>query len=97
MPPRSSPSAGWARVAPQPAAPSASACLLVPGRASAPGATWRYLVLLETKLAIAVLLGNFDIKEVSTADGREPRELLQLAMGPVGLRLRLQERATAVA
>ena len=57
----------------------------------------RYLALLESKLAIAVLLGNFDIKEVSTADGREPRELLQLAMGPVGLRLRLQERATAVA
>ena len=54
----------------------------------------RYLALLEIKLAMAVLLGNFDIAEVSTADGREPRELLQLAMGPVGLRMRLQARAT---
>jgi cytochrome P450 len=57
----------------------------------------RYLALLEIKLAMAVLLGNFDIKEVSTADGREPRELLQLAMGPVGLRMRLEERATTPA
>jgi hypothetical protein len=29
---------------------------------------------------------------VSTPDGQEPRELLQLAMGPVGLKMRLLER-----
>lgn len=53
----------------------------------------RYLALLEIKLAMALLLGHFDIAEVSTVDGREPRELLQLAMGPVGLRMRIQARA----
>jgi len=52
----------------------------------------RYLALLEIKLAMAVVLANFDITDVSTPDGREPRELLQLAMGPVGLRMRLRER-----
>ena len=52
----------------------------------------RYLALLEIKLAMAVTLANFDILEVSTPDGGEPRELLQLAMGPVGLRMRLRER-----
>lgn len=55
----------------------------------------RYLALLEIKLAMAVLLAHFDIAEVSTPDGREPRELLQLAMGPVGLRMRLRERVAS--
>ena len=53
----------------------------------------RYLALLEIKLAMAMLLAHFDIAEVRTPDGREPRELLQLAMGPVGLSMRLRERA----
>jgi cytochrome P450 len=53
----------------------------------------RYLALLKIKLAIAVLLANFDIDEVSTPDGLEPCERLQLAMGPVGLTMRLRERA----
>lgn len=52
----------------------------------------RYLALLEIKLAMAVTLANFDILEVSTPDGDEPRELLQLAMGPVGLKMRLRKR-----
>jgi cytochrome P450 len=52
----------------------------------------RYLALLEIKLAMAVMLAHFDILEVTTPDGREPRELLQLAMGLVGLRMRLRER-----
>lgn len=55
----------------------------------------RYLALLEIKLAMAVLLAHFDIAEVSTPDGREPRERLQLAMGPVGLRMRLRERVAS--
>jgi cytochrome P450 len=52
----------------------------------------RYLALLEIKLAMAVLLANFDIDMVDTADGQPPREVLQLAMGPAGLRMRLRRR-----
>jgi cytochrome P450 len=50
----------------------------------------RYLAILEMKLAMATLLGRFDIESVDTPDGKEPRELLQLAMAPVGLRMRLR-------
>ncbi len=50
----------------------------------------RYLALLEIKTAMAALLANFDITMVDTADGKPPRELLQLAMAPVGLRMRLR-------
>ena len=52
----------------------------------------RYMALLEMKLAMAVLLGRFDIQSVDTADGQPAREKLQLAMSPVGLRLRLAQR-----
>jgi cytochrome P450 len=53
----------------------------------------RYLALLEIKLAVALLLMHFDIEGVDTADGQPPRELLQLAMGPAGLRMRLRRQA----
>ena len=53
----------------------------------------RYLALMEIKLAISVLLRHFDIAAVDTPDGQAPRELLQLAMGPVGLSMRLRSRA----
>jgi cytochrome P450 len=52
----------------------------------------RYLALLEMKLAVAVLLQHFDVQRVGTPDGQPPRELLQLAMAPVGLRMQLRER-----
>jgi cytochrome P450 len=52
----------------------------------------RYLALLEIKLAMAVLLAHFDIEKVDTADGQPPREVLQLAMGPAGLRMQLRRR-----
>lgn len=55
----------------------------------------RYLALLEMKMAMATLLGTFDITQVDTADGEEPRELLQLAMAPAGLRMRLKTRRPA--
>lgn len=54
----------------------------------------RYLALMEMKMALATLLGTFDIAEVDTEDGEEPRELMQLAMAPVGIRMRLKARAT---
>jgi cytochrome P450 len=53
----------------------------------------RYLALLEMKVAMATLLGHFEITAVDTPDGKEPRELLQLAMAPVGLSMRLAPRA----
>jgi len=53
----------------------------------------RYLALLEMKMAMAMLLGRFDIEQVGTEDGTEVRERLAFAMAPVGLCLRLRERA----
>jgi cytochrome P450 len=52
----------------------------------------RYLALLEMKMAVAALLGNFDIENVATPDGQEARERLAFTMAPVGLRMRLKMR-----
>lgn len=52
----------------------------------------RYLALLEMKMAMAVLLGNFDIESVTTPDGLEAREHLAFTMAPVGLRMKLKIR-----
>jgi len=52
----------------------------------------RYLALLEIKMAMAMLLGCFDIAGVDTPDGLEARERLSFTMTPVGLKLRLRER-----
>jgi cytochrome P450 len=49
----------------------------------------RYLALLEVKVAVAMLLGRFEIASVDTADGQEPLELMAFVMSPVGLRMRL--------
>ncbi len=53
----------------------------------------RYLALLEMKMALAQLLANFDIESVGTADGQGAREHLSFTMAPLGLRMRLRERA----
>ena len=50
----------------------------------------RYLALLEMKLAITTILRDFDITAVDTPDGGPAQELLQLAMAPVGLRMRMR-------
>ncbi|MEO6409142.1 MAG: cytochrome P450, partial [Burkholderiaceae bacterium] len=55
----------------------------------------RYLALLEMKMAMAVLLGRFDIAGVDTPDGGEAQERLSFTMQPVGLSMRLRERALA--
>jgi cytochrome P450 len=52
----------------------------------------RYLALSEMKMLIAMLVGAFDIEDVSTGDGGEVRERLALTMSPVGLKLRLRAR-----
>jgi cytochrome P450 len=52
----------------------------------------RYLALLEIKMAMATLLGRFDIVSLETPDGKAPRELMQLTLAPVGLRMRVSCR-----
>jgi cytochrome P450 len=55
----------------------------------------RYLALLEMKMAMATLLGQFEILGVDTPDGGEARERLSFTMSPVGLRMRLRTKAAA--
>jgi cytochrome P450 len=52
----------------------------------------RYLALLEMKMAMATLLGRFDIESLDTPDGKEAREHMALTMTPVGLRMRVSCR-----
>lgn len=52
----------------------------------------RYLALLEMKMAMATLLGNFEIERVGTADGNDPLEHLAFTMTPMGLRMVLRPR-----
>jgi cytochrome P450 len=52
----------------------------------------RYVALLEMKMAMATLLGKFDIERVGTADGNDPLEHLAFTMTPVGLRMLLRPR-----
>jgi cytochrome P450 len=53
----------------------------------------RYLALLEIKLAMATLLGCFDIKSLGAPGGGEAREIMSFTMNPVGLRMRLAQGA----
>jgi cytochrome P450 len=53
----------------------------------------RYLALLEIKMAAAMLLAHFDIESVATADGGEAIEHMAFTMTPLGLQMRLRERA----
>ena len=50
----------------------------------------RYLALLEIKLAMAMLLTQFDIDSVATPDGQAAQEHMAFTMTPVGLRMRLK-------
>ena len=52
----------------------------------------RYLALLEIKMAMAMLLMNFDIESVAAPGGGEAVEKLSFTMMPVGLRMRLRAR-----
>jgi cytochrome P450 len=52
----------------------------------------RYLALLEMKMAMAALLGRFEIDGVDTPDGQIAQEKLAFAMAPVGLTMRLRAR-----
>jgi cytochrome P450 len=81
-------------LAPDGAAPAANAAkrISMPFGAGPRICPGRYLALLEMKTAMAALLSNFEIASVDTPDGGEPRELLQIAMMPVGLTMKLRER-----
>jgi cytochrome P450 len=52
----------------------------------------RHLAMLEIKMALAILLGRFDIESVTTRDGGEPAELMSFTMAPEPLTLRLKPR-----
>jgi cytochrome P450 len=52
----------------------------------------RYLALLEIKIAVAMVLGQFTIEGVDTPNGGEAQELMGFVMSPVGLSLRLKNR-----
>ncbi|MFM2088464.1 MAG: hypothetical protein RLZZ237_3333 [Pseudomonadota bacterium] len=52
----------------------------------------RYLALLEIKIAMAMLLGSFDIAGIDTPDGGEAQELMGFVMSPVGLSMRLKKQ-----
>lgn len=60
------------------------------GARACPG---RYLAMLEMKLAMAMVLGNFVIESAALADGGEAPEHMLFTMKPDGVILRLRERA----
>jgi cytochrome P450 len=70
--------------------PSSSKRVAMPFGAGPRLCPGRYLAMLEMKMVMAMLLRNFDIRSVTTPDGKEARESLNLTMAPVGLQLRLQ-------
>jgi cytochrome P450 len=52
----------------------------------------RQLAMLEIKMALATLLGRFEIESVSTADAAAPDELMSFTMTPSPLTMRLRAR-----
>jgi len=56
----------------------------------------RYLALAEIKMCAAMLLANFEIDSVGTADGGAPQEEIALTMYPVWLRMKLSARNDSV-
>ncbi len=52
----------------------------------------RHLAMLEMKMALATLIGRFEIERVGTPGGGEPDERMSFAMGPSGLAMRLRPR-----
>jgi cytochrome P450 len=52
----------------------------------------RYLSLMELKVAMAVLLGRFDIVDVRARDRAEPGEVMGFVMGPTPMGMRVRAR-----
>jgi cytochrome P450 len=74
-------------------APSSAKRVAMPFGAGPRLCPGRYLAMQEMKMVMAMLLRNFDIQSVTTPDGGEAKEQLNLTMAPVGLRLRLSARS----
>lgn len=53
----------------------------------------RYLALLEMKMVLGMLARNFELLEVGPEGGGAPGERMAFTMFPVGLKMRLAERA----
>jgi cytochrome P450 len=53
----------------------------------------RQLAMLEIKMALATLLGGFEIESVTPSSGTEPDELMSFTMTPTAMSMRLRERA----
>jgi cytochrome P450 len=51
----------------------------------------RYLALLEIKMAMAMLLGSFEIDSVATPNGHEAQEVMGFTMNPVALPMWLRD------
>ncbi len=52
----------------------------------------RHLAMLEMKMALATLIGNFDVESVCSPDGRAPEELFSFTMEPTPLSMHLRPR-----
>jgi cytochrome P450 len=55
----------------------------------------RHLAMLEMKMALATLIGRFEIEQVGPPGGGEPDERMSFAMGPSGLAMRLKPRLSS--
>ncbi len=53
----------------------------------------RYLALCEMKMVLAMLARNFTPTSIEGRDGGEPQERMSFTMMPVGLRMRIAQRA----
>jgi cytochrome P450 len=52
----------------------------------------RYLAMIEIKMAMVVLVGQFEITYVGSANGQEPEEVLSFTMMPKDIEMRLKLR-----
>jgi cytochrome P450 len=59
------------------------------GPRSCPG---RYLAMHEIKGTLALLLGNFEINTLTTADNQAPKEIMGFVMAAHGLSMKIQRR-----
>ena len=73
---------------------AASKRIAMPFGAGARMCPGRYLALLEMKVAVATLLGGFDLAHVASADGEPVTERLAFTMTPTPLRMRLAPRSS---
>ena len=81
----------WLDAEPQRAASSANR-VSMPFGAGPRVCPGRQLAMVEMKMALAVLLGGFEIESVTTASGQEPEERLSFTMAPEPLTMRLRRR-----